>query len=71
MCIFYLSKIVHKVTVVGITKTKFNFNLLVLFSSSNLINLFYTMDKQNIERNILSRIQSGGSNLFYIDLKSI
>lgn len=29
------------------------------------------MDKQNIERNILSRIQSGGSNLFYIDLKSI
>lgn len=29
------------------------------------------MAKQNVERNILSRIQSGGSNLFYIDLKSI
>lgn len=43
---------------------------LYYFSSSKLY-IFYTMDKQNVERNVLSRIQSGGSNLFYIDLETI
>lgn len=71
-CVYFISnKIAHKVTIDGITKTKFHFNLLVLFLSSKLIYVFYTMARQNVERNVLSRIQSGGSNLFYVDLKTI
>lgn len=52
---------------------KLSFFLIYLyyFSSSKLIYIFYTMAKQNEESNVLSRIQSGGSNLFYFDLKRI
>lgn len=57
-CVYFISnRIVHEVTVAGIIKTKFTFNLLFYFSSSKLIYLSYTIPKQNVERNILSRIQ--------------